>query len=154
MVDSLSLLLRTSIKSLLQSPEIGPSQSICGDLARPKTPEDGDPSHFSIRADKLDDLDIDADYSECSDYRPLCDVQAIARRTLSETFSSYSLDRTSLGKDDEESDGPEFVISSNKIVLHPGENVLQLSGEVCTGVLFIEQKKIVFLAGNVWTILW
>ena len=134
-MDSLSLLLRTSIKSLLQSPEIGPSQSICGDMTRPKTPVDNEQSNITAGTDKLDDLDIDADYSDCSDYRPLCDVQAHVKRTLSETFSSYSLDQTSLERDaafEEESDEPDFVISCNKIVLHPGENVLQLSGEVYT----------------------
>ena len=92
-------------------------------------------SQLDQRKEKLDDLDINGDYSNCSDYRPLCDVQAHVRRTLSETFSSYSLDQASLGRDaafDEESDEPDFVISSNKIVLHPGENVLQLSGEVHT----------------------
>jgi len=132
-VDSLSLLLRTSIKSLLQSPEIGPSQLICGDLACPRTPDENKQSHFSIGADKLDDLDIDADYSDCLDYRPLYNSQAHAKRTLSETFSSYSMDQTSLGRDatfDEESDEPDFVISCNKVVLHPGENVLQLNGKV------------------------
>lgn len=133
-MDSLSLLLRTSIKSLLQSPEIGPSQSICDDMTHPKIPVDHEQSNITVGADKLDDLDIDADYSNCSDYRPLYDVQAHTKRTLSETFSSYSLDQTSLERDaafDEESDEPDFVISCNKIVLHPGENVLQLSGEVC-----------------------
>ena len=51
-MDSLSLLLRTSIKSLLQSPEIGPGQSICGEIDRPKTPDDNEQSHFTIGSEK------------------------------------------------------------------------------------------------------
>lgn len=134
MVDSLSLLMKTSIKSLVQSPEASGVQSLCSGIVGPAPPEDTNPILCAVQSDNLYDLDIDVNYSDNSDYRPLYD-QPYTKKTISETISSYSLDRASIGMDgafEEESNEPEFVISTTNIVLHPGENELKLHGEVCT----------------------
>jgi len=130
--------MRTSIKSLVQSPEVPGSQSFCSGIVHATAPEDSDPTPFSIPPENLYDLDIDSDYSDSSDYRSLSDMHSHLRKTLSETFSSYSLDQASNGVDaafEEENYQAEFVISNTNIVLHPGENELQLFGEVAVLLL-------------------
>ena len=132
-MDTLSLLMRTSIKSLIQSPEVAGGQSLCSGILNSTTSEDADPITLStVPPENLYDLDIDSNYSDSSEYRPLSD-QSYLKKTISETFSSYSLDRASIGMDgafEEEGNEPEFVISTANVVLHPGENELKLCGEV------------------------
>lgn len=133
MVDNLSLLMRTSIKSLIQSPEVAGGQSLCSGIVNNMTSEDADPIISStIPPENLYDLDIDLNYGDSSEYRPLTD-RSYLKKTLSETFSSYSLDQASIGMDgafEEEGNEPEFVVSTANVVLHPGENELKLCGEV------------------------
>ena len=133
-MDSLSLLMRTSIKSLVQSPEAETGPSICSGLVNNTVTAAEDAEILPIPPEHLYDLDIDSNWSDNSDYRPLHDQSRLRRKTISETYSSYSLDRASIGVDgafEEESNEPEFVISTTNIVLHPGENELKLHGEVC-----------------------
>ena len=125
--------MRTSIKSLIQSPDTPAGPSLCSGLVQDIASIDIDPILTPIPPESLYDLDIDSNCSDSSDYRPLHDLLHHKRRTLSETYSSYSLDRFSTGVDgafEEESNEPEFVISTSNIVLHPGENELKLHGEV------------------------
>ena len=132
-MDSLSLLMRTSIKSLIQSPEVSTGPSICSGLVHNTAAEDTEPSPTAIPPENLYDLDINSNCSYNSDYRPLQDHSRLRRKTISETYSSYSLDQASIGVDgafEEESNEPEFVISTANIVLYPGENELKLHGEV------------------------
>ena len=134
-MDSLSLLMRTSIKSLIQSPEYSTGPSLCSGIVQNTATEETNPIQTTaIAPENLYDLDIDSNCSDNSDYRPLHDQQPRARRkTASETFSNYSLDQAAIGMDgafEEESDEPEFVTSTANIVLHPGENELKLFGEV------------------------
>ena len=124
--------MRTSIKSLIQSPDTSGGPSICSGLVHTTTLEDNSPTSSAIPPENLYDLDIDLSYSDSSDYRPLND-QSQAKKTITETFSSYSLERASTGMDgtlEEENNESEFVVSTANIVLHPGENELKLHGEV------------------------
>ena len=128
--------MRTSIKSLIHSPEVSTGPSICSGLVHNTiTAEDAEPSLTPIPPENLYDLDINSNCSDNSDYRPLHDHPRLRRKTISETYSSYSLDLASIGVDgafEEESNEPEFVISTTNIVLHPGENELKLHGKACT----------------------
>lgn len=132
-MDSLNLLMGTSIKSLVQSPEAPGGQSLCSGIISAVSPENKDPTPCIVPSENLYELDINSNYSDSSDYRALSD-QSYPRKTLSETFSSYSLDRASIIGDgafeEEHRDEPEFVISNTNIVLHPGMNEIQLFGEV------------------------
>ena len=125
--------MRTSIKSLIQSPEASAGPSLCSGLVQDIASMEVDPIPAAVPPESLYDLDIDSNCSDNSDYRPLYDLLHHKRRTLSDTYSSNSLDRASIGIDgafEEESNEPEFVISTFNIVLHPGENELKLHGEV------------------------
>ena len=136
-MDSLSLLMRTSIKSLIQSPEVSTGPSLCSGIVHNTAAEDAQPSPTTIPHENLYDLDINSNCSDNSDYRPLHDQSHFRRKTISETYSSYSLDRASIGMDgafEEESNEPEFVISTANVVLHPGDNELKLHGEVNSSI--------------------